>query len=148
MGRLQRTAGGDSQLGYLFGTSIAQEVAPQRRRHQESEQESAQSKGGTSQEQAQVVASTTPVINASIPPVAALTEANVNIRTSMDCIGEASKEDAATLAARKGFLGRSSNNYERSGGQNNDNFITDRPSTKVHAIPGGNSQLGYLFGGH
>jgi len=27
------------------------------------------------------------------------------------------------------------------------NFITDRPSTKVHAAPGGGSSLGYLFGG-
>ncbi|URD73002.1 hypothetical protein MUK42_08540 [Musa troglodytarum] len=26
------------------------------------------------------------------------------------------------------------------------NFITDRPSTKVHAAPGGGSSLGYLFG--
>ncbi|KAH7840926.1 hypothetical protein Vadar_023406 [Vaccinium darrowii] len=32
-------------------------------------------------------------------------------------------------------------------GQNSGNFITDRPSTKVHAAPGGGSSLGYLFGG-
>ncbi|XP_054825570.1 protein SPIRAL1-like 1 [Prosopis cineraria] len=32
-------------------------------------------------------------------------------------------------------------------GQNTGNFITDRPSTKVHAAPGGGSSLGYLFGG-
>ncbi|XP_024404063.1 protein SPIRAL1-like 1 [Physcomitrium patens] len=44
-------------------------------------------------------------------------------------------------------LGRSSNNYHRADGQNNGNFITDRPSTKVHAAPGGGSSLGYLFGG-
>uniref|UniRef100_A0A5B7CEH3 Protein SPIRAL1-like 1 n=1 Tax=Davidia involucrata TaxID=16924 RepID=A0A5B7CEH3_DAVIN len=32
-------------------------------------------------------------------------------------------------------------------GQNSGNFLTDRPSTKVHAAPGGGSSLGYLFGG-
>jgi SPIRAL1-like protein len=43
---------------------------------------------------------------------------------------------------------RNQNNYHRADGQNNGNFITDRPSTKVHAAPGGGSSLGYLFGGH
>lgn len=45
-------------------------------------------------------------------------------------------------------LGRASNNYHRADGQNTGNFITDRPSTKVHAAPGGGSSLGYLFGGN
>ncbi|XP_022725719.1 protein SPIRAL1-like 1 [Durio zibethinus] len=31
--------------------------------------------------------------------------------------------------------------------QNTGSFITDRPSTKIHAAPGGGSSLGYLFGG-
>ncbi|PSS04198.1 Protein SPIRAL1-like [Actinidia chinensis var. chinensis] len=39
-----------------------------------------------------------------------------------------------------------SNNYHRSEGQNSGNFITDRPSTKVKSVPGGDSSLGYLFG--
>lgn len=39
------------------------------------------------------------------------------------------------------------NNYFRAQGQNCGNFLTDRPSTKVHAAPGGGSSLGYLFGG-
>ncbi|KMZ56167.1 Protein SPIRAL1-like 1 [Zostera marina] len=30
---------------------------------------------------------------------------------------------------------------------NTGNFLTDRPSTKVHSAPGGGSSLGYLFGG-
>ncbi|KAK4357990.1 hypothetical protein RND71_023600 [Anisodus tanguticus] len=34
----------------------------------------------------------------------------------------------------------------RGDGQNTGNFITDRPSTKIHAAPGGGSSLGYLFG--
>ncbi|XP_009800170.1 protein SPIRAL1-like 1 [Nicotiana tabacum] len=37
-------------------------------------------------------------------------------------------------------------NHFRRDGQNTGNFITDRPSTKVHAAPGGGSSLGYLFG--
>ncbi|XP_031254470.1 protein SPIRAL1-like 5 [Pistacia vera] len=39
-----------------------------------------------------------------------------------------------------------SNNYQRAQGQNTGNFITDRPSTKVKSVPGGDSSLGYLFG--
>ncbi|XP_018477106.1 protein SPIRAL1 [Raphanus sativus] len=37
------------------------------------------------------------------------------------------------------------NNYARAEGQNTGNFLTDRPSTKVHAAPGGGSSLDYLF---
>jgi SPIRAL1-like protein len=55
-------------------------------------------------------------------------------------------DDAGDKSAPK--LGRNSNNYHRSEGQNTGNFITDRPSTKVHAAPGGGSSLGYLFGGN
>ncbi|XVE86194.1 hypothetical protein DITRI_Ditri18aG0016400 [Diplodiscus trichospermus] len=46
-----------------------------------------------------------------------------------------------------GIHGNLTNNYLRADGQNCGNFITDRPSTKVHAAPGGGSSLGYLFGG-
>ncbi|KAK7407433.1 hypothetical protein VNO78_09352 [Psophocarpus tetragonolobus] len=38
-------------------------------------------------------------------------------------------------------------NSHSTDGQNTGNFITERPSTKVHAAPGGCSSLGYLFGG-
>ncbi|KAL2525002.1 Protein SPIRAL1-like 2 [Abeliophyllum distichum] len=38
------------------------------------------------------------------------------------------------------------NEYLRVQGQNSGNFITDRPSTKVKSVPGGDSSLGYLFG--
>ncbi|KAB2041442.1 MAP kinase kinase kinase SSK2 [Gossypium arboreum] len=38
-------------------------------------------------------------------------------------------------------------NSTRADGQNTGNFITDRPSTKIHAAPGGGSSLDYLFGG-
>ncbi|XP_004297225.1 PREDICTED: protein SPIRAL1-like 1 [Fragaria vesca subsp. vesca] len=46
-----------------------------------------------------------------------------------------------------GIHSTSTNNYLRADGQNTGNFITDRPSTKVHSAPGGGSSLGYLFGG-
>ncbi|KAF3323396.1 protein SPIRAL1-like 1 isoform X2 [Carex rostrata] len=46
-----------------------------------------------------------------------------------------------------GIQGSQTNNYHRAEGQNTGNFLTDRPSTKVHAAPGGGSSLGYLFGG-
>ncbi|KAM7280204.1 hypothetical protein ACFE04_007338 [Oxalis oulophora] len=42
--------------------------------------------------------------------------------------------------------GNRTNNYHRADGQNCGNFVTDRPSTKVHSAPGGASSLGYLFG--
>ncbi|EYU23621.1 hypothetical protein ABFS82_04G143300 [Erythranthe guttata] len=45
-----------------------------------------------------------------------------------------------------GIQGSQKNNYLRADGQNTGNFLTDRPSTKVHAAPGGGSSLGYLFG--
>ncbi|CAN6373158.1 unnamed protein product [Urochloa humidicola] len=46
-----------------------------------------------------------------------------------------------------GVRGSQTNNYFRAQGQNCGNFLTDRPSTKVHAAPGGGSSLDYLFGG-
>ena len=63
------------------------------------------------------------------------------------------KAAAATSAAEKmkeipaGIQSTQANNYFRAQGQNCGNFLTDRPSTKVHAAPGGGSSLGYLFGG-
>ncbi|MQL88478.1 hypothetical protein Taro_021037, partial [Colocasia esculenta] len=46
-----------------------------------------------------------------------------------------------------GIQGSNVNNYFRADGQNCGNFITERPSTKVHAAPGGGSSLDFLFGG-
>ncbi|KAL3525841.1 hypothetical protein ACH5RR_014213 [Cinchona calisaya] len=45
-----------------------------------------------------------------------------------------------------GIQSNNANNYLRADGQNCGNFLTERPSTKVHAAPGGGSSLGYLFG--
>ncbi|XP_076947702.1 protein SPIRAL1-like 2 [Bidens hawaiensis] len=58
----------------------------------------------------------------------------------------AAKPDGAKQTPA-GIHGNPSNNYFRADGQNTGNFITDRPSTKVHTAPGGGSSLGYLFGG-
>ncbi|AQL06052.1 Protein SPIRAL1 [Zea mays] len=58
----------------------------------------------------------------------------------------AAKTDAAKQVAAG--VTSQTNNYHRADGQNTGNFLTDRPSTKVHAAPGGGSSLGYLFGGN
>ncbi|XP_062204549.1 protein SPIRAL1-like 3 [Phragmites australis] len=46
-----------------------------------------------------------------------------------------------------GIESSKANNYIRAEGQNCGNFLTDRPSTKVQAAPGGGSSLDYLFSG-
>ncbi|XP_057768592.1 protein SPIRAL1-like 3 [Salvia miltiorrhiza] len=55
-------------------------------------------------------------------------------------------ETHPTATATTTTTNSATNNYHRSDGQNCGNFITDRPSTKVHAEPGGGSSLNYLFG--
>jgi len=73
-----------------------------------------------------------------------------------DNTGPAEKPSGAPVSADngkqipagiQGNTARNANNYFRADGQNTGNFLTDRPSTKVHAAPGGGSSLGYLFGG-
>ncbi|GJN04968.1 hypothetical protein PR202_ga22553 [Eleusine coracana subsp. coracana] len=58
-----------------------------------------------------------------------------------------SKEANKMKEIPAGVRGSQANNYFRAQGQNCGNFLTDRPSTKVHAAPGGGSSLDYLFGG-
>nr|GMD39012.1 protein SPIRAL1-like 1 [Ipomoea batatas] len=53
----------------------------------------------------------------------------------------------ATKQIPAGVPGSKTNSYFRADGQNCGNFLTDRPTTKVHAAPGGGSSLDYLFGG-
>lgn len=48
--------------------------------------------------------------------------------------------------APPGVQSSNANNYLRADGQNCGNFLTERPSSNVHAAPGGGSSLGYLFG--
>ncbi|GMH27570.1 hypothetical protein Nepgr_029413 [Nepenthes gracilis] len=109
MGRGVSSGGGQSSLGYLFGSG-------------EAPKPTANTAPATPNE-GQVVKdgpSAIPVINPQTVDV--------------------SKQIPA------GIHSNNANNYIRMDGQNSGNFITDRPSTKVHAAPGGDSSLGYLFG--
>eukprot|EP00252_Welwitschia_mirabilis_P015424 TRINITY_DN33902_c0_g1_i1.p2 TRINITY_DN33902_c0_g1~~TRINITY_DN33902_c0_g1_i1.p2 ORF type:complete len:117 (-),score=23.14 TRINITY_DN33902_c0_g1_i1:40-390(-) len=71
--------------------------------------------------------------------------ANVIETTSKPPVQTKSQEPTQNVPA--GVSGSNANNYFRAEGQNCGNFITDRPSTKVHAAPGGGSSLDYLFSG-
>ncbi|XP_044490508.1 protein SPIRAL1-like 1 [Mangifera indica] len=103
MGRGVSAGGGQSSLGYLFGTGEAPKPAAN---------------------EGQSVSNEPSSKPAAVPqPV------------------DISKQVPA------GINSYSTNNYMRADGQNTGNFITDRPSTKVHAAPGGGSSLDYLFGG-
>ncbi|KAL5826246.1 hypothetical protein ACOSQ4_018043 [Xanthoceras sorbifolium] len=104
MGRGVSAGGGQSSLGYLFGSGEAPKPA----------------------------SNDAPAVNNEPPSKpAAAPSPPVDI----------------TKQVPAGINSTSSNNYMRADGQNTGNFITDRPSTKVHAAPGGGSSLGYLFGG-
>ena len=111
MGRGVSSGGGQSSLGYLFGSGEAPAPKP-----------------ATNNVQAPPVEKPAPVSHA-IPEKAAAPST------------DAPKQIPA------GIQGSQKNNYYRADGQNTGNFLTDRPSTKVHAAPGGGSSLGYLFGG-
>ncbi|KAE9595671.1 hypothetical protein Lal_00030943 [Lupinus albus] len=102
MGRGVSSGGGQSSLGYLFGSGEA--PAPK-------------STPTNAQPEAQTVVNNAPPSK----PVAAPTTIDPNKPAGI--------------------------NSSSIDGLNTGNFITDRPSTKVHAAPGGGSSLGYLFGG-
>ncbi|XP_030513894.1 protein SPIRAL1-like 2 [Rhodamnia argentea] len=108
MGRGVSSGGGQSSLGYLFGSGEPANNNPPK---------SAKSEGNAESSKPP------PPENGPTPAPQAV--------------------DGRTPAGTPGNL---TNNYFRADGQNCGNFITDRPSTKVHAAPGGGSQLDYLFG--
>ncbi|KAL3513019.1 hypothetical protein ACH5RR_025736 [Cinchona calisaya] len=111
MGRGVSSGGGQSSLGYLFGSGEAPKPAANN---------------------AEAPKNQVPVQSSVVPqkPTAA-----------------APPPVDATKQIPAGIQGNNANNYHRAEGQNTGNFLTDRPSTKVHAAPGGGSSLGYLFGG-
>ncbi|KAI3454802.1 hypothetical protein Pfo_011465 [Paulownia fortunei] len=113
MGRGVSSGGGQSSLGYLFGSGEAPAPKPATNNVQAPIQKPA------------------PVVSHVVPekPSTAAPPAD------------------ATKQIPAGIQGSQKNNYYRADGQNTGNFLTDRPSTKVHAAPGGGSSLGYLFGG-
>ncbi|XVE64793.1 hypothetical protein DITRI_Ditri07aG0130300 [Diplodiscus trichospermus] len=64
----------------------------------------------------------------------------------IDITPEQPAPSPSKLSSEKKTEKNVTNNYHRAQGQNSGNFITDRPSTKVKSVPGGDSSLGYLFG--
>ncbi|KAJ1382325.1 hypothetical protein SESBI_44329 [Sesbania bispinosa] len=121
MGRGVSSGGGQSSLGYLFGGGeTASNVQGANNQGQPVNGGRTQNAGANNQGQPANGGRTQ---NASVasPPV-----------------------DKQIPAGIPGCL---KNNYHRADGQNCGNFLTDRPSTKVHAAPGGGSSLDYLFGG-
>ncbi|XP_057542003.1 protein SPIRAL1-like 1 [Amaranthus tricolor] len=106
MGRGVSSGGGQSSLGYLFGSGEAPKPA------------------------------------ANNPP--ANTSAAPAVKDAPKPVVNSQPVDFKNVPAG---VNNNINNYHRADGQNTGNFITDRPSTKVHAAPGGGSSLGYLFGG-
>ncbi|CAH2066318.1 unnamed protein product [Thlaspi arvense] len=108
MGRGVSAGGGQSSLGYLFGSGEAPKPAV-----------------NTAQAETQPAPSSSPAQPKAAAPKPA------------DTINQ----------GPAGLNSNSANNYMRADGQNTGNFITDRPSTKVHSAPGGGSSLNYLFGG-
>ncbi|KAJ9707755.1 hypothetical protein PVL29_000026 [Vitis rotundifolia] len=122
MGRGVSSGGGQSSLGYLFGSGEAPKPAPNNAPASSSVGPAANT-GATSSEgpAANTGATTKPIAAAQPTDVTKQIPAGINSNTA--------------------------NNYHRADGQNCGNFITGRPSTKVHSAPGGGSSLDYLFGG-
>ncbi|XP_038705567.1 protein SPIRAL1-like 2 [Tripterygium wilfordii] len=112
MGRGVSSGGGQSSLGYLFGSG---EAPPK-----------------------PAAENPQPTINEG--------QAAVNNGPPSKPAAPPSKPVDVAKQIPAGINSTSSNNYMRADGQNAGNFLTDRPSTKVHAAPGGGSSLGYLFG--
>ncbi|KAI5352836.1 PREDICTED: SPIRAL1 [Prunus dulcis] len=115
MGRGVSSGGGQSSLGYLFGSGEAPKPAANN------------TQAAPIPNEGRVVTNE-PASKPTAPPPA---PEPVDI----------------TKQIPAGIHSTSSNNYMRADGQNTGNFITDRPSTKVHSAPGGGSSLDYLFGG-
>lgn len=78
-------------------------------------------------------------------PAAAANNAPANPDAAKDALSAKPAQPAVPAGANSNRP--TTNNYFRADGQNTGNFLTDRPSTKIHAAPGGGSSLGYLFGG-
>ncbi|GAY37102.1 hypothetical protein CUMW_026620 [Citrus unshiu] len=115
MGRGVSSGGGQSSLGYLFGTEEASPAKP--------------------------TLKTTEVPRSQVEP--ANTGASQNATTAAPAAAPPAEVNKQIPA---GVPGNNVNNYFRADGQNCGNFLTDRPTTKVHAAPGGGSSLDYLFG--
>eukprot|EP00245_Coleochaete_scutata_P015429 TRINITY_DN6875_c0_g1_i1.p1 TRINITY_DN6875_c0_g1~~TRINITY_DN6875_c0_g1_i1.p1 ORF type:complete len:129 (-),score=22.59 TRINITY_DN6875_c0_g1_i1:697-1083(-) len=127
MGRGQSSGGGQSSLGYLFG---GDDPAPAPK--------------ATAPVTDPIISKAVPAANAPAAPSAAVNPVPI---LAPDTRNIDSSDASADMGRGAPKVGVNNNNYHRDGGQNNGNFITDRPTTRVHAAPGGGSSLGYLFGG-
>ncbi|CAN7037820.1 unnamed protein product [Brassica rapa subsp. trilocularis] len=78
--------------------------------------------------------------------VESVSKPNMPTTTPTTTTGDKAKTEEVEKKQMSAGVRGSPNNYIRTEGQNCGNFLTDRPSTKVHAAPGGGSSLGYLFG--
>ncbi|KAK9276405.1 hypothetical protein L1049_005938 [Liquidambar formosana] len=128
MGRGVSAGGGQSSLGYLFGSGEAPKPAT--------------NNAQTVSNEGQAVSN-----GPSHKPASASQPADISKQTPSQKPPAASQPVDVSKQIPAGIHSNPSNNYFRADGQNTGNFITDRPSTKVHAAPGGGSSLGYLFGG-
>ncbi|KAK9194925.1 hypothetical protein WN944_005632 [Citrus x changshan-huyou] len=115
------TGGGQSSLGYLFGGGSGDTQ--------------------TSSTSTSISAQQSQKLQASAPNIVSSSPSDYHHQKP------ASTATVDKLQIPAGIPGNRTNNYYRADGQNCGNFITNRPSTKVHAAPGGGSSLGYLFGG-
>lgn len=57
------------------------------------------------------------------------------------------EEEQENTPAHFGSGTTTNNNFARPEGGNLDNFLTDKPTSRVLAPPGGKSNTGFLFGG-
>ncbi|KAK1556769.1 hypothetical protein Q3G72_011861 [Acer saccharum] len=131
MGRGVSSGGGQSSLGYLLGSGEAPKPAP--------------------------------ITTEAPKPTTTASEVTKNQAVSASSeTPQKSAPASPPVDPNKpaGVPGNNANNYFRADGQNCGNFdmckegeglnlsiVYDRPTTKVHAAPGGGSSLDYLFGG-
>ncbi|XP_054825652.1 protein SPIRAL1-like 5 [Prosopis cineraria] len=106
MSRGESYGGGQSSLGYLFGS-------------EEQPKESSPSK------------------TVSLPPYGTDMPSNTDqIFHNKSALSPSSSQNPQHV----------SDAFSRAQGHHLGTFLTDRPSTKVKSVPGGDSSLGYLFG--
>ncbi|CAH8383441.1 unnamed protein product [Eruca vesicaria subsp. sativa] len=123
MGRGNSCGGGQSSLNYLFGGGGDAPPPPPK------------PAPAPSAEPTNATAAPAPAPAPAAVTATALTTATTSVEPA-----ELNKQIPAGIKTPV-------NNYARAEGQNTGNFLTDRPSTKVHAAPGGGSSLDYLFTG-
>ncbi|WVZ19292.1 hypothetical protein V8G54_006614 [Vigna mungo] len=157
MGRGASAAGGQSSLGYLFGSrepASNVQSANQAARTQNASAPSPPVEKGKMGRGASAAGgqSSLGYLFGSREPASNVQSANQAARTQNASAPSPPVEKQQSPAPVEkqispGIPGSLKNNYHFTDDQNCGNFLTNRPSTKVHAAPGGGSSMGYLFGG-